>query len=82
MEQTDTEEVAAFTTQRPELKGISKWIFEVGAVFFVGFYIYSAGFGTAAEQFHLGLYLLFTFSLIGILYKFRQSSPRLASIHY
>lgn len=75
MEQTDTKEVAAFTTQRTELKGISKWIFEISAVFFVGFYIYSAGFGSAAEQYHLGLYLLFTFSLIGILYKFRQSSP-------
>ena len=75
MEQTETKDVAEFTKQRPELKGISKWVFEISAVFFVGFYIYSAGFGTAAEQYHLGLYLLFTFALIGIFYKFCQSSP-------
>ena len=75
MEQIETKEVAEFTTQRAELKGPSKWIFEISAVFFVGFYIYSAGFGTASEQYHLGLYLLFTFVLIGILYKFRQGSP-------
>ena len=74
MEQAEKKEVAGFSTQRTELKGISKWIFEISAVFFVGFYIYSAGFGTASEQYHLGLYLLFTFVLIGILYKFRQGS--------
>lgn len=75
MEETQAKDVAEFTKQRSELKGISKWIFEISAVFFVGFYIYSAGFGTAAEQYHLGLYLLLTFALIGILYKFHQSSP-------
>lgn len=64
-----------FSKQRSELKGVSRWIFAVSAVFFVAVYIYSAGFGSAAEQYHLGLYLLFTFSLIGILYKFRQDSP-------
>ena len=75
MEQPETKDVTGFTKQRTELKGISKSIFEIGAVFFVGFYIYSAGFSAAAEQYHLGLYLLFTFALIGILYKSRQSSP-------
>ena len=75
MEQTDTIDVVDFTKQRTELEGISKWIFEIASVFFVGFYIYSAGFGTAAEQYHLGFYLLLTFVLIGFLYKFRQSSP-------
>ena len=75
MEQTETQDVTGFTKQRPELKGIAKWIFEISAVGFVFFYIYSAGFGSAAEQFHLGFYLLFTFSLIGILYKFRKNSP-------
>ncbi len=75
MEQTETKEVTGFTKQRSELHGISKWIFEISAVLFVGFYIYSAGIGTSSEQYHLGLYLLFTFVLIGILYKFRQSSP-------
>lgn len=75
MEQTDTTDVAVFTAQRTELKGISKWIFEISAVFFVGFYIYSAGFGTASEQYHLGLYLLFTYILIAFLYKFRKGSP-------
>ncbi len=75
MEQTETTDVAGFTKQRTDLNVISKWFFEICAVFFVGFYIYSAGFGTASEQYHLGLYLLFTFVLIAILYKFRQSSP-------
>lgn len=75
MEQTETTDVTGFTKQRTDLNGISKWIFEICAVIFVGFYIYSAGFGTASEQYHLGLYLLFTFVLIAILYKFRQGSP-------
>ncbi len=75
MEQIETQEVPAFTKQRPDLKGISEWIFEICAVLFVGFYIYSAGFGTSSEQYHLGLYLLFTFVLIGLLYKFRHRSP-------
>ena len=75
MQQTETKEVTGFTKQRSELHGISKWIFEISAVLFVGFYVYSAGIGTSSEQYHLGLYLLFTFVLIGILYKFRQSSP-------
>ena len=75
MEQPETQDVTGFTTQRTELKGISKSVFEIGAIFFVGFYIYSAGFSAASEQYHLGLYLLLTFALIGILYKFRQSSP-------
>lgn len=80
MELTDTNDVSGknsinFSKQRSELKGVSRWIFEISAVLFVAVYIYSAGFGSAAEQYHLGLYLLFTFSLIGILYKFRQNSP-------
>lgn len=74
MNQTETRDVSDFSKQRSELKGTSKWIFEISAVIFVALYIYSAGFGSASEQYHLGLYLLFTFSLIGILYKFRQSS--------
>ena len=75
MEQTETQEVTGWTKQRPDLRGMYKWIFEICAVLFVGFYIYSAGFGTSSEQYHLGLYLLFTFVLIGIFYKFRHSSP-------
>lgn len=75
MEQTETQEVTSWTKQRPDFQGISKWFFEICAVLFVGFYIYSAGFGTSSEQYHLGLYLLFTFVLIGILYKFRHGSP-------
>ena len=76
MTQTETEEVASFETlQRPELKKAYKWIFELGAVVLVLYYIYSAGFGSASEQYHLGLYLLLTFALISILYRFRKSSP-------
>ena len=39
------------------------------------YYIYSAGFGSASEQYHLGLYLLLTFALVGIVYRCRKSSP-------
>lgn len=75
MAQTKTKSVTGFETQRAELKGLSKWGFQIGAVFLVFFYIYSAGFGTAAEQYHLGFYLILTFALIGILYRFRPDSP-------
>ncbi len=75
MEQTRAKGVTGFEAQRSELKGAAKWIFEIGAVGFVLFYLYSAGFGSAGEQYHLGFYLLGTFVLIGILYKFRPESP-------
>ena len=57
------------------LKGVWKWTFEIIAVGFALFYIYGAGFGTAGEQYHAGLYLLLTFVLIGMLYRFRPNSP-------
>ena len=76
MTQTETKDDAGFETlQRPELEKVCKWIFELGAVALVLYYIYSAGFGSASEQYHLGFYLLLTFALIGILYRFRKSSP-------
>lgn len=76
MTQTETKDAAGFETlQRPELKKTYKWVFELGAAGLVLFYIYSAGFGSANEQFHLGFYLLLTFSLIGIFYRCRKSSP-------
>ncbi|MCG9126691.1 TRAP transporter fused permease subunit [Candidatus Poribacteria bacterium] len=75
MEQTESKELMGFEAHRNELQGVSKWIYEVIAVFFVGFYIYSAGFGSASEQYHLGFYLLLTFFLIGILYKVSSKSP-------
>ena len=71
MEQRETK----FETQRSEMQGVSKWIFEIGAASLVFFYIYSAGFGTAAEQYHLGFYLIATYALIGIFYKCRPRSP-------
>ncbi len=76
MAQTETKDTANFETlQRPELEKAYKWIFELGAVALVLYYIYSAGFGSASEQYHLGFYLLLTFALIGILYRFRKGSP-------
>ena len=57
------------------LEGAWKWIFELVAVGFVFFYVFGAGFGTSGEQYHVGLYLLLTFVLIGILYRFRHNSP-------
>ena len=58
-----------------DLKGIWRWIFEIIAVGFVAFYIYGAGFGTSGEQYHVGLYLLLTFVLTGMLHQFKLSSP-------
>ncbi len=75
MKQTEIRGVPGFEAQRSELKGIAKWIFEIGAVCFALFYIYSAGFGSAAEQYHLGFYLFVTFVLSCIFYKFRPKSP-------
>ena len=76
MTQTETKDAAGFETlQRPELKKAYKWIFELGAAALVLFYLYSAGFGSASEQYHLGFYLLLTFALICIVYRCRRSSP-------
>ena len=76
MTQTETKDIASFETlQRPELKKTHRWIFELGAAVLVLFYLYSAGFGSASEQYHLGFYLLLTFALIGIIYRCRKSSP-------
>lgn len=75
MTQTESKEVSGLENQRTELKKIYKWIFELGAAALVLFYIYSAGFGSASEQFHLGFYLLLTFALIGIFYRCRKNSP-------
>ena len=75
MTQTETKDAGFETLQRPELEKVYKWIFELGAASLVLFYIYSAGFGSASEQYHLGVYLLLTFSLIGIFYRCRKNSP-------
>ena len=75
MTQTESKEISGLDTQRTELKKTYKWIFELGAVALVLFYIYSAGFGSASEQFHLGFYMLLTFALIGIFYRCRKNSP-------
>ena len=75
MTQTETKDAGFETLQRPELEKVYKWIFELGAAGLVLFYIYSAGFGSASEQYHLGVYLLLTFSLIGIFYRCRKNSP-------
>ena len=57
------------------LQGAWKWLFDIIAVVFVLFYVFGAGFGTPGEEYHVGVYLLFTFVLIGIFYRFRQDSP-------
>ena len=75
MTQTESKKISGLDTQRTELEKIYKWIFELGAAALVLFYIYSAGFGSASEQFHLGFYLLLTFALIGIFYRCRKNSP-------
>ncbi len=75
MSQSETKGVTGFETQRTELKNVYKWIFEFGAVCLVLFYLYSAGFGSASEQYHLGFYLLLTYALIGLFYRCRRTSP-------
>ena len=75
MTQTETKEITGIETQRTELDKVYKWVFELGAAGLVLFYLYSAGFGSANEQYHLGFYLLLTFSLIGIFYRCRKNSP-------
>ena len=75
MTQPETKGVTGFETQRTELKSIYRWIFEFGAVCLVLLYLYSAGFGSASEQYHLGFYLLLTYVLIGFLYRCRHTSP-------
>ncbi len=75
MENSETKTPLDIDARRRDLKGVWKWVFELIAVGFVLFYIYSAGFGTAGEQYHVGLYLLLTFVLIGIFYRFRRNSP-------
>ncbi len=68
-------EETGFAAQRSGLAGWSRPIFEVGAVGLVLFYIYSAGFGSASEQYHLGVYLLLTFVLICLYYRCYSGSP-------
>ena len=75
MTQTETTEIAGIETQRTELEKVYKWIFEFGAAGLVLFYLYSAGFGSTNEKYHLGFYLLLTFSMIGIFYRCRRNSP-------
>ena len=76
MTQAETKDAVSYESlQRPELDKIYKWIFEFGAAVLVLLYLYSAGFGSASEQYHLGFYLLLTFALIGVVYRCRRSSP-------
>ncbi len=75
MTQTETTGVTGYETQRTDLKPVYRWSFELGAVCLVLFYLYSAGFGSASEQYHIGFYLLVTYVLVGFLYRCRQTSP-------
>ena len=75
MTQIETTGVTGYETQRTDLKPVYRWIFELGAACLVLFYLYSAGFGSASEQYHIGFYLLVTYVLIGFLYRCRQPSP-------
>ena len=77
MTQAETNDAVSYESlQRPELKKTYKWIFEFGAAVLVLLYLYSAGFGSASEQYHLGFYLLLTFALIGLVYRCRKDSPK------
>ena len=75
MENKDTTTRLNIDSRHRALQGGWKWIFEFIAVIFVLFYVLGAGFGTPGEEYHVGLYLLLTFILIGIFYRFKQNSP-------
>ncbi len=75
MENKDTTTRLNIDSRHRALQGGWKWIFEFIAVIFVLFYVLGAGFGTSGEEYHVGLYLLLTFILIGIFYRFKQNSP-------
>ena len=75
MENADAKTSPNIDSRYRALEGVWKWIFELIAVGFVSFYVFGAGFGTSGEQYHVGLYLLLTFVLVGICYRFKHSSP-------
>ena len=75
MENKDPETHRGIDSRLRVLQREWKWLFESIAVVFVLFYVFGAGFGTSGEQYHVGLYLLLTFILIGIFYRSNQDSP-------
>lgn len=75
MENKDTTAHLNIDLRHRALQGGWKWLFEFIAVIFVLFYVLGAGFGTPGEEYHVGLYLLLTFVLIGIFYRFKPNSP-------
>ena len=75
MENKDTTARLNIDSRHRTLQGGWKWLFELIAVIFVLYYVLGAGFGTPGEEYHVGFYLLLTFILIGIFYRFNQNSP-------
>ena len=75
MENKDTTTRLNFDSRHRALQGGWKWLFELIAVIFVLYYVLGAGFGTPGEEYHVGIYLLLTFILIGIFYRFNRNSP-------
>ncbi len=75
MENKDPETRRGIDSRHRVLQREWKWLFESIAVVFVLFYVFGAGFGTSGEQYHVGLYLLLTFILIGMFYRSNQDSP-------
>ena len=75
MENKDTTARLNIDSRHRALQGGWKWLFELIAVIFVLYYVLGAGFGTPGEEYHVGIYLLLTFMLIGIFYRFNRNSP-------
>lgn len=75
MENKDTTSRLNIDSRHRALQGGWKWLFELIAVIFVLYYVLGAGFGTPGEEYHVGIYLLLTFMLIGIFYRFNRNSP-------
>ncbi len=75
MENKDTTARSNIDSRHRTLQGGWKWLFELISVIFVLYFVLGAGFGTPGEEYHVGFYLLLTFILIGIFYRFNQNSP-------
>ena len=75
MENKDTTARSNIDSRHRTLQGGWKWLFELMSVIFVLYFVLGAGFGTPGEEYHVGFYLLLTFILIGIFYRFNQNSP-------
>ena len=61
---------------RRSLSGIPALAFNLVAIGFSGFYLYTSGFGLVSTQTNRGIYLMLTSVLVFLLYPARAGSPK------